>query len=225
MISIKLIKVLFLVTTVLLSMTPLIIWSGTFVDDFNDNKNDGWKELGIKWKIKDRGYHSNNPNGVEGVALIGDPGWGPNYSVEVKVRDAKGVWLGIHLRWVDIDNHYDWWVDLASKKAGIYIKKGAYTQKTMDDIPLDITKEFTIKLVVENFVLSGYFNGKLINKWEDDEKSFKTGVIGLDVWEAEATFDDILIKGKNVPDNLPVNTLSKLAFAWGRIRTGLNSPL
>ena len=47
---------------------------------------------------------------------------------------------------------------------------------------------------IEGFVLSGYFNDKLVNKWQDEEQSFKTGVIGLDVWEAEATFDDIVIK-------------------------------
>jgi len=29
--------------------------------------------VGIKWKIKDGGYHGVNPNGVEEVALIGDP--------------------------------------------------------------------------------------------------------------------------------------------------------
>ena len=181
--------------------------------------------MGIKWKIKDGGYHGVNPNGVEGVALIGDPKWGPDYSIEVKVRNAKGVWLGIHLRWVDINNHYDWWVDLASKKAGVYIKKGAYTQKTMDNIPLDVTKEFTIKLVIEGFTLSGYFNEKLINTWEDKEKSFKTGILGLDVWEAEATFDNVVIEGKNVPGNLAVNARNKLAVTWGRIRRGLTKPL
>ncbi|MAT74804.1 hypothetical protein CMK14_06570 [Candidatus Poribacteria bacterium] len=81
------------------------------------------------------------------------------------MRNAKGVWLGIHLRWIDINNHYDWWVDLASKKAGLYIKKGEYIQKTVDNIPLDIQKEFSIKLVMKGFVLNGCFNGKQVNTW------------------------------------------------------------
>ncbi len=89
-------------------MISLTVWSGIFVDNFNDKKADDWKQVGIKWKFKDGGYHGINPDGVEGAALIGDPKWGPDYSVEVKVRNAKGVWLGIHLRWLDTDHHYDW---------------------------------------------------------------------------------------------------------------------
>ena len=165
MISQKLIEILFFFTVAVLSMTSLTVWSGTFIDDFSDHKPDGWKEVGIKWKIKDGGYHRVNPNGVEEVALIGDPKWRPDYFIEVKVRNAKGVWLGIHLCWIGINNHYDWWVDLASKKAGLYIKKGEYIQKTVDNIPLDIQKEFSIKLVMKGFVLNGCFNGKQVNTW------------------------------------------------------------
>ena len=215
----KFINSLFVVNIILLNMISLTVWSGIFVDNFNDKKADDWKQVGIKWKFKDGGYHGINPDGVEGAALIGDPKWGPNYSIEVKVRNAKGVWLGIHLRWLDTDHHYDWWIDMNNKKACLYIKKGTYTQKTIDDIPLDINKEFTIKLAIEGFVLSGYFNDKLVNKWQDEEQSFETGVIGLDVWEAEATFDDIVIEGKNVPGNLAVNSQKKLALTWGRIRS------
>ena len=82
---------------------------------------------------------------------------------------------------MDINNHYDWWIDLTNKQGDLYIKKGSYTQKTADNIPLDIKKEFSIKLEVKGFTLSGYFNGKQINTWEDKEKSFKTGIIGLSV--------------------------------------------
>ena len=207
-----------------LSITTLTVWSGTFVDDFSDHKPDGWKKIGGTWKIKDGGYHGIEPNSVEGAVLIGDPNWGPDYSIEVKVRNAGGAWLAICVRWVDINNHYDWWIDLANKQGDLYIKKGNYTQKTVDNIPLDLKKEFSIKLVVEGFTLSGYFNGKQINTWEDKEKSFKTGAIGLSVWQGEATFDDIVIEGKNVPGNLAVNIRNKLAVTWGKIRKGLARP-
>jgi len=149
---------------------------------------------------------------------------GPDYSIEVKVWNAEGAWLAIHVRWMDIDNHYDWWIDLANKQGDLYIKKGAYAQKTVDNIPLDIKKEFSIKLVVEGFTLSGYFNGKQINTWQDKEKSFKTGVIGLFVWQGEAIFDDIVVEGENVPGNLAVNARNKLTDTWGRIRRGLAMP-
>ena len=109
--------------------------------------------------------------------MIGDPKWGPDYSIEIKVRNAKGVWLGIHLRWLDTDHHYDWWIDMNNKKACLYIKKGAYTQKTIVDIPLDINKEFTINLAIEGFVLSGYFNDKLVNKWQDEDGFLRRYII------------------------------------------------
>ena len=125
---------------------------------------------------------------------------------------------------MDINNHYDWWIDLTNKQGDLYIKKGGYTQKTADNIPLDIKKEFSIKLGVKGFTLSGYFNGKQINTWEDKEKSFKTGIIGLSVWQGEAIFDDIIIEGKNVPGNLAVNSSNKLADTWGRIRRDMAMP-
>ena len=45
------------------------------------------------------------------------------------------------------------------------------------------------------------------------------------VWQGEATFDDVVIEGKNVPGNLAVNARNKLAVTWGRIRRGLTRPL
>ena len=224
MISQRSIRVLHFLVVAVLSMTTLTVWSGTFVDDFNNNKPDGWKKVGGTWKIKDGGYHGVEPNSVEGAVLIGDPKWGPDYSIEAKVRNTKGAWLAIHVRWMDINNHYDWWIDLTNKQGDLYIKKGGYTQKTADNIPLDIKKEFSIKLEVKGFTLSGYFNGKQINTWEDKEKSFKTGIIGLSVWQGEAIFDDIIIEGKNVPGNLAVNSSNKLADTWGRIRRDMAMP-
>ena len=73
MVSQKLIKILFFFTVAVLSRTSLTVWSGTFIDDFSDHKPDRWKEVSIKWKIKDGGYYGVNPNRVEEVALIGDP--------------------------------------------------------------------------------------------------------------------------------------------------------
>ena len=106
MISQRCVRILPFLLVAVLSMTTLIVWPGTFVDDFSDNKPDGWKRVGRTWKIKDGGYHGVEPGGVEGAVLIGDPKWGPDYSIEVKVWNAEGAWLGIHVRWMDIYNHY-----------------------------------------------------------------------------------------------------------------------
>ena len=35
-------------------MISLTVWSGIFVDNFNDKKADDWKQVGIKWKFKDQ---------------------------------------------------------------------------------------------------------------------------------------------------------------------------
>ena len=42
MISQRSIRVLHFLAVAVLSMTTLAVWSGTFVDDFSDNKPDGW---------------------------------------------------------------------------------------------------------------------------------------------------------------------------------------
>ena len=45
----KFINSLFVVNIILLNMISLTVWSGIFVDNFNDKKADDWKQVGIKW--------------------------------------------------------------------------------------------------------------------------------------------------------------------------------
>lgn len=209
-------KILLIITMVTFGVA-IAAWAGTVSYDFADNKAEGWTVVGGEWEIKNGGYYGNEPEAQEGLVILGDESWGPDYTIECKVRDSKGVWLGIFLRYKDIDNSYQWWVDLGNSLATWYIKKeGEYTETSNNAIPLDLSKEFTIKAEANGFTFNGYFNGELIGTYTDEEKSFEKGPVGLSVWEAEATYDDVIIAGLGVTTS--VKSQGRLATTWSKIK-------
>jgi len=193
-------------------------WAGKIVDNFEKGKIEGWEVIGGTWKVKNKALYGEEPAATEGAVLMGDETW-KDYSIECKVRDVKGPWIAILLRWQDINNHYTWWIETGAKRGRWYIKQnGTYVSTTNDPIPLDLTKEFTFKATAKGDTFEGYFNGKLINVYKDN--TFKSGPGGLVVWESSATFDDVLIEGPDVPV-LSVNPKDKIATIWGKVKSDI----
>lgn len=60
-----------LIITMAMFGIAIPVWSGTYVDDFNDGKPNGWEIVGGTWKIEDGGYYGNEPAATEGAILIG----------------------------------------------------------------------------------------------------------------------------------------------------------
>jgi hypothetical protein len=90
---------------------------------------------------------------------------------------------------------------------------------TQDPAPGDALKEHLYKVVASGNRFEGYYDGKLIRKWQDDR--FKTGLIGIGVCGdgAQATFDDFVITGDKAPDaGRAVTPRGKLAIVWGRLK-------
>jgi hypothetical protein len=210
--------------TGMLCLPAPVIYAGTLADDFNDGNADGWTVLdkpASKWVVKGGGYSGEIAEGAEGVALIGKADWDVE-SIEVKIRDLKGEWMALAWRWKDVSNFDSWWIDIKNKKLEAWPKIGDYegAARASHAIPLDVTKEATLKIVIKGDTHDAYFDGKLIGNYKNDK--FKTGQVGLLVWAGSATFDDVKITGPNVVGTgggpVSVSPKGNLATFWGKMK-------
>ena len=198
-----------------------ISWAGTFKDNFNDGDAKGWKieENGAgKWEIKNGGYHGSIAAGVESIALTGEVDWEVD-SIEVKVRDVQGSWFAIVFRYQDLNNFDSWWLNVPSKTLEAWPKIGDYegAAKTTGAVPFDPQKELTIKIIIDKNDFNVFFDGKKIGNYTNDK--FKTGRVGLLVYEGSATFDDVVIDGKNISGLMVINPHKKQTLLWGAIKS------
>ncbi len=195
--------------------------AGTFRDNFNDGDAKGWiieEKAPSKWEVKNGGYRGTIAKNVESIALIGEPDWEVD-SIEVKIRDVQGSWLAIVFRYQDLDNFESWWLNVSNKTLEAWPKVGSYegSARATAVVPFDPQKEFTIKIIIDKNTFTAFFDGKKAGDYTNDK--FKTGKVGLLVWEGSATFDDVVIEGKNVSSLMSVSPTRKQALLWGAIKT------
>lgn len=210
--------VIIVIITLLL---PINGWAGTFKDNFNDGDAKGWKieENGPgKWEVKNGGYRGSIASGVESIALVGEPDWEVDL-IEVKIRDVQGSWLAVVFRYQDINNFDAWWLDISSKRLEAWPKMGDYegNARVSVAVPFDPQKEFTLKIIIDKNNFSVFFDGKKVGDYTNDK--FKTGRVGLLVWESSATFDDVIIEGKNISGLMVVSPHKKQPLLWGEIKS------
>jgi hypothetical protein len=189
-----------LVIATLVFFFPAPVWAGTFVDDFNDGNADGWTVLDFPfsdWSIEDGGYHGEIFEGAEGLALIGEPDWQVD-SVEATIRDITGEWLALVWNFQDVNNFDAWWINVNGSTVEAWPKIGAYegAARVAEPIPLDVGGEQTMKVVISQGVYEVYFNDELMGEYLND--TFTTGQVGLLVWNATATYDDVTITGPSI---------------------------
>lgn len=204
-----------LTTSVFLLTLFSVIPAFALFFDFDDNeKPEGWKEEGGKWKVENGVYVGEELNAVEGVTLIGEEDW-TDLTFEATVRKAEGNWMALVVRWVDVNNHCGLWVNLGNSTAEWWVKAGAYAQQDVGAIKLNKDK-YKLKVVVKGDVFEGYYNDKLATTMEHEVH--KQGRVGLLVWQGSSRFDDVRITGPGIPE-LAVNPERKLASTWARIKT------
>lgn len=123
----------------LLTLFFIIPAFGLFFDFGDNEKPEEWKEEGGKWKVENGVYVGEELNAVEGIALIGEANW-TDLTIEATIRNAKGNWMALVVRWVDVNNHYGLWVNLGNSTAEWWVKAGAYAQQDAGAIKLNKEK-------------------------------------------------------------------------------------
>lgn len=193
-------RFLCIMSIAIMFLIPAMGLTGTFRDNFNDGDAKGWKieENGAgKWEIRNCGYHGANATSAESIALTGRNDWEVD-SIEVRIRDIKGDWIAIVFRYQDLSNYDAWWLNIQGKTLEAWPKVKNYggVVKAIGAVPFDPQKECKIKIIIDKNTFNVFFDGEKISSYTNDK--FKTGRVGLLVWEGSATFDDVVIKGNNV---------------------------
>jgi len=211
---------LFLVVLSVIFATSNIVLAGVFRDNFDDGDAKGWvivENAPSKWSVIKGGYNGSINDGVESIALIGEDSWEVE-SIEVKIRDVKGEWLAIVFKYQDINNFESWWLNVPNKTLEAWPKMGNYegNARATVAVPFDPNKECTIGVNISGDDYDAFFDGKKVGSYKNTK--FKTGKVGLLVWASSATFDDVVIKGPNVPTVMAVDPKGKCATFWGKLK-------
>lgn len=163
--------------------TPTVEWTEADAD---------W--LG-QWSIVDNGGNKSYNVSVLGAeSVTGDVSW-QNYSVEADVTplvyDQWGT-ATLLLRTADARNKYL----LLVTETGILLKKevnGAQSQLASSPIPTTAGTTRHIKAVVIGDQIEVYADGSKLFNVKDD--SISAGKVGLSSWNANASFDNVIITG------------------------------
>jgi hypothetical protein len=215
---------------VILSICLLVVsaQAGTFKDDFEDGNLDGWRQgspfsqTPTLWKIVDGELECTYQNSISTLLLTGEESW-KDYTIEYDVKLLKDFGPG------DVDV-------IARSKNPIFSHMMAvsfgdfvgvpsiFAQRLPGDVianrPFDLEMNqwhhFKLEVNQENFVF--WINGQIVLEIQDN--FLKEGTVGIGLANYSAHFDNVIITGKDVPDNLSaVVSQDKLTTSWGQIKS------
>ena len=154
-----------------------------------------------------------------------------NYTVEANVRPDTGAqWVGIVFRaQQDLHEHYVYYLNVLNNTSEFWMHKkpnwnsraAINNQKTGNSnnpaqggIKVTVGKWHDMKVVCNGSKFSFYINGNL--QIEHEEKTYKTGGVGVWAWKGKASFDNVKMTGGVVA---AVDPEKKLAATWGSLKT------
>jgi hypothetical protein len=229
--------------TLFLLMTSA--WAGTLRDNFDDGDLDGWKlwKLGdqtTQWSVKDGELVSTSQNVCTwaSILMIGDYSW-RDYEVKAdfKVEQIFGLGCGSRspsvltilriapdaMRGVNVliqsgaDKIFDWCACQAATGVGGNVQ----TMQSIDCVTVKEGEWYTMRVVA---------NGDNYEMFIDETKICehknalpKDGTAGVGAANCEVHFDNVVIKGDDIPNmdlSAAVSPKAKLAKTWGEIKQG-----
>jgi hypothetical protein len=220
--------------------------AGTFLDDFNDGKADGWVVFEGKWEVVNGEYRA--PVEVNKVpypltfALDGKE-YG-EFTIEAKIRNDKfhstmnqahaGFAFGMDSKGTGYVLYFRFHKGITCAGGAVVIRRiienlrggcdpNADVAEGCDVFnAMDIGNWHTLKAEVsaKNGTIKAWVDGKasIDIKLSDKKLKMDTGKVGL--WTADlgaASFDDVSITGPDIPAS-DVQPASKLSATWGSIK-------
>lgn len=214
-------------------MISLPTWAGTYIETFDDGDFDGWEIFNFwggvsEWKIEDGVLACRRPMFASSSLLYGEENWG-DYSIEC---DAKMVEtfpgfleaIALDLRVSNISNVNsinD--IYCAVRKEGraviwAYLNGKEVGKSAEKAFNIQLDHWYHLKAIAKENNFEFYIDGELIASLSDSR--CPTGRVGLAVNGAVAHFDNVVIRGDDVPDNtIAVSLSGKLVTTWGRLRS------
>lgn len=206
-------------------MTWNVAYAGTQIWDFGkpDSVKD-WKTVTGTWEVKDGAYQLKGDTfGMH--SLVGDSGW-INYTVEAKIRIDRGNLAGPIVR-AQSDLEYYVYCLSSNNNELVLLRHKKPNVDTRDSLGAVHAKDVTIangvwlnvKVVVEGDTFQLWINDKL--QREDKDKTYLSGQIGVWGSRADASFDDVMVTGKDIAGagSVAVQPAGKLTSTWGRVKS------
>jgi len=219
-------KIKFSTMSILLLMFAIgVAFAGTWKDDFNDGKADGWEVIVGKWKVEDKAYAETDWTEYA-KTMGGEESW-TDYTVECDItlvesskeggsKDCAGLLIRSDAKG---ENGYRFWIRTDMPPQFSKWINNTY-EHIKQDIPVEIEIEETyhLKVIIEGDSYQGFINDEEVFDHKEDFR--KNGKIGLITYKAHPHFDNITVSGENVK-GLSVQPIGKLSVCWGRIKVGL----
>lgn len=197
-------------------------FAGTQLWDFEE-KHDDWEVANGNWAIKD-GIYQLDRGGKAEHTLVGEVAW-DDYTVEAKIRLDDGNWGGLIFRAQSEMEYYIYYLNVPNNKSELWKhSEGAWDTRVAINsniaaagkLKIENEEWYDVKVIVEGGNFQLHINGEL--QGEQEDHTYKTGMIGVWGWETGASFDDVTITGDNVKHTLAVDPTQKLASTWARLK-------
>jgi hypothetical protein len=176
-----------------------------FQDDFEDGNATGWTPSGGSWTIGtdlSRYLHQGSLTG-QFRSVVSSAGPWANSSVQANVKvfgfGSTSGWVGLLARYTDANNYYfvrlhsNNTLQIRKKVAGVdsLLAGKAFTIKAGATTP-DVGPVYLVKLEVNGSALKCYLDGRL--ELSVTDSSHSSGKVGVVTKDADALFDEVLVK-------------------------------
>ena len=167
-----------------------------FFDNFQEQRFDKpskWHALQGSWSVAslDGGLVLEQASTAGGSAAAGSAGWA-NYTVQADVTplsfDATGAYVGVGLRYVDANNHYQARIGRSACKITKMVN-GQESILTQGNFDAAAGKTYTVALEANGKTLTLYVNGT--ERLQVNDASLSAGGIELIASAATAGFNDV----------------------------------
>lgn len=205
----------------------LASFAGVWEDRFEDGNADGWSEIAGDWEVKDGVYEQSIMDAAYQKSILDLEGL-KDFTLDVDVTilensaASTSIAAGVLIR-TDEDGNSGYRIWGRPDQHGFQFS--VWQDNTFAHVITDaafqsvIGETYHLKVKVEGFLLSAWYDDELlVDEHEDEGKLFASGQIGLINYNSLCQYDNLVIEGAAVPSNLAVAPAGKLAAAWGEVK-------
>ncbi len=228
----KVLTIFIAITLLMATILNPCVLAGTWRDDFEDNNTQEWEIFNLDRQVEKWWINNNEAvgeiflPGFMSLWMTGELTW-ENYTLSCRAKlveqrqDEPSIGLTLHDRGHE-DNRYLFFIHYVENTVEIVKSQAAgwSSRKYWFESEFDTWYELTAA-VQEDGTLLFQIDEEVFTVIDDDP--LKGGLAGLVVQNAQARFDDVAIKGENIPNGgpgkaRPVMPRNKLTTTWGTLK-------
>lgn len=219
-------KILAIVVLISLMICAAGSYAGTWLDDFEDGRADGWEEISGTWEVEDGVYKQAEATAAYQKSIHENEDW-TDYTLEVditmleKSAASTSVAAGVLLRSDDTGSSgYRIWIrsDSGGFQFSLWQDNGYTHVITQAAEVATLGETYTLKVGIDGNVLSAWVDDRsMFEDYAEETDLFPTGRVALINYNCSVQYDNISLSGENI--FMAVSPTSQsIATAWGAIK-------